>query len=108
MLSPPANSALPRTALAFSVCRELEDSVDDGPCDDDELDGPENGADEESDPAEPSLGSVGDMHFDQTRWAAGDRRDLEQDPADSGIADLDGLLEQVGCGGWQGDQTGMG
>jgi hypothetical protein len=24
------------------------------------------------------------------------------DSAESGIGDLDGLLEQVGCGGWQG------
>jgi hypothetical protein len=87
---------------------ELEEQVDDQPCDDNELDGPENGEDEESDPAEPSLGSVGDLHFDQTRWADGCRRDLEQDGADSGIADPDGLLEQVGCGGWQGDRTGMG
>ena len=69
---------------------------------------------EEDDPAEddglrePSLGSVGDVHFDQRRWAAGDRRDLEQDDGESGIGDLDGMLEQVGCGGWQGDRTGMG
>jgi hypothetical protein len=41
------------------VSRELEDAVDDGPIDDNELDGPENGEDEESDPAEPSLGSMG-------------------------------------------------
>jgi hypothetical protein len=38
----------------------LEDQVDDSPCDDNELDGPENGEDEDSDPAEPSLGSTGD------------------------------------------------
>lgn len=88
------------------VSRELEDAVDDGPIDDNELDGPENGEDEDSDPAEPALGSL-DGQSDQTQWAAGDRRDLEQDPADSGIVDLDGLLEQVGCGGWQGDRTGM-
>ncbi len=43
---------------------------------------------EDGDPAEddglrePSLGSVGDMHFDQRRWAAGGRRDLEQDDCD--------------------------
>jgi hypothetical protein len=42
---------------------------------------------------EPSLGSLGEHHTDQTRWAAGDRSDLEQDPAESGIGDLDGLLE---------------
>jgi hypothetical protein len=42
------------------VSRELEDQADDRPWDDDELDGPEHGENEESDPAEPSLGSVGD------------------------------------------------
>ena len=84
------------------VSRELEDQVDDSPCDDNELDGPENGEDEESDPAEPSLGSVGDVHFDQTGWAAGGRRDLEQDDGESGIADQDGLDEQVPFRDWQG------
>jgi hypothetical protein len=63
-------------------------------------------ADEDSDPAEPALGSL-DGQADQTRWAAGGRRDLELDGAETGIGDLDGLLEQVGCGGWQGDRTGM-
>src|SRR3979490_1299422 len=43
----------------LSISRELEDQVDDSPCDDNELDGPENEEDEDSDPAEPSLGSVG-------------------------------------------------
>jgi hypothetical protein len=33
--------------------------------------------DEDSDPAEPSLGSVGDMHFNQEQWASGGRRDLD-------------------------------
>lgn len=42
----------------------------------DELDGPEHGEDENSDPAEPALGSL-DGRTDQTGWAAGDRRDLE-------------------------------
>jgi hypothetical protein len=62
---------------------------------------------EHADPAEddglrePSLGSIGDVHFDQRRWAVGDRRDLELDPTESGIADLDGLLEQVGTRDWQ-------
>jgi hypothetical protein len=51
--------------------------------------------------AEPSLGSIGDVHFDQTRWAVGDRRDLEQDVGETGIADHDGLLEQVGTQDWQ-------
>jgi hypothetical protein len=82
------------------VSRELEDQVDDGPIDDNELDGPENGEDEQSDPPEASLGSL-DGRDDQTAWAAGDRRDLEQDPAESGIGDHDGLGEQVGSQDWQ-------
>ena len=40
------------------MSRELEDQVDDGPCDDNELDGPENGEDEESDPAEGLISTV--------------------------------------------------
>jgi hypothetical protein len=59
-------------------------------------------AETHADPAEPSLGSVGDAHFDQTRWAVGDRRDLELDDAESGIADQDGLDEQVPFRDWQG------
>jgi hypothetical protein len=50
---------------------------------------------------EPSLGSLGEHHTDQTRWAAGDRADIEVDAAESGIGDLDGLLEQVGSQDWQ-------
>jgi len=41
------------------------------------------------------------VHFDQTRWAVGDRRDLELDDAESGIADQDGLDEQVPFRDWQ-------
>jgi hypothetical protein len=41
------------------VATEQEEQVDDEPCDDNELDGPENGEDEESDPAEPFLGESG-------------------------------------------------
>jgi hypothetical protein len=44
---------------------------------------------------EPSLGSL-DHNHSQSRWAAGGRRDMEEDLAESGIADLDGLLEQIG------------
>ena len=83
------------------VTTELEEQVDDDPCDDNELDGPENGEDEESDPPEPSLGSVGAVHIDQTGWAGGNSRDLEQDDSDSGIADQDGLDEQVPFRDWQ-------
>ncbi|MET4170832.1 hypothetical protein ABIB99_001914 [Bradyrhizobium sp. LA6.1] len=50
---------------------------------------------------EPSLGSLGEYHTDQRRWATGDRGDLEVDAAESGIGDLDGLLEQVGSQDWQ-------
>jgi hypothetical protein len=57
--------------------------------------------DEDGDPAEPSLGSVGDAHFDQTQWASGGRRDLEQDGAESGIGDQDGMDEQLGPRDWQ-------
>ena len=86
---------------------ELEEHIDDEPCDDNELDGPEHGEDEESDPAEPSLGSVGDVHFNQEGWAAGGRRDLELDGAESGIGDLDGLLEQIGTNDWTAGRGGM-
>jgi hypothetical protein len=51
---------------------------------------------------EPSLGSIGDVHFDQRRWSLGDRRDLERDEGESGIADLEGLFEQIGTQGWGG------
>jgi hypothetical protein len=68
----------------------------------------EDGADDErGGDDEPSMGSL-DGRGEQIGWAAGDRRDLEVDGAESGVADLDGMLEQVGCGGWQGDRTGMG
>ena len=83
------------------AANELEEQIDDEPCDDNELDGPENGEDEDSDPPEPSLGSVGDAHFNQELWAADSRRDLEQDDAEFVIADQDGLDEQVPFRDWQ-------
>ncbi|WP_027578399.1 hypothetical protein [Bradyrhizobium sp. Ai1a-2] len=55
--------------------------------------------DEDGGDAEPSLGSR-DHYHSQEAWAVGDRRDREEDPAESGIADFEGLLEQVGSGGW--------
>lgn len=73
--------------------REPEDENDDSELEDD--DPAENDLDDE-----PSLGSL-DHHHSQERWAAGGRRDLEQDHAESGIADHDGLLEQVGHQDWQ-------
>ena len=97
------------------VSRELEDSNDDEPSlgwttsglqgghcgGTDDLEA-ETEHDEDGDPAEPSLGSVGDMHFSQERWASGTRRDLEQDDAESGIGDQDGLDEQIPFRDWQG------
>jgi hypothetical protein len=62
---------------------------------------PDGDEDEDSDPAEPSLGSL-DLHHTQERWAAGGGRDLEQDDGETGIADQDGLDEQVPFRDWQG------
>jgi hypothetical protein len=57
------------------VSRELEDTIDDNPHDEETDD---NGEDsEDADPAEPSLGSLG--LTDQDDWAMGDRRDLEDE-----------------------------
>ncbi|NLS69619.1 hypothetical protein E3H11_11970 [Bradyrhizobium brasilense] len=67
-----------------------------GADDDRELD---NSDDEDGRDAEPSLGSLDHNHSQQV-WAAGGRRDLEQDPAESGIGDLDGMVEQTSAD-WQ-------
>ena len=75
--------------LEYDILADLED---DSPAEDD--DPAENDLDDE-----PSLGSL-DHYHSQERWAAGGRRDLEQDNAESGIADQDGLLEQVGYRDW--------
>jgi len=48
----------------------------------------EDGNDEPDSDGEPSLGSVGDLHFNQERWATGDRRDLE-DQHDGAEPDVD-------------------
>jgi hypothetical protein len=61
----------------------------------------EEGNDEPDAEGEPSLGSVGDAHFDQTRWASGGPRDLEADGSESGLGDEDGLDEQVPFRDWQ-------
>lgn len=76
---------------------EREPDGDDEPSDTDEDADPE----EDDGTAEPSLGSL--CHrLSQEQWGvAGDRRDLEHDDAESGIADLDGLLEQAGTQDWQ-------
>ncbi|MCK1742229.1 hypothetical protein IVA80_15495 [Bradyrhizobium sp. 139] len=75
---------------------EPEDEGDDSELEDD--DPAENDLDDE-----PSLGSCDPSMGggDQTRWAAGCRRDLELEHAESGIGDHDGLLEQVGWQDWQ-------
>ncbi len=56
--------------------------------------------DEDAHDSEPSLGSL-DHNHSQERWAAGERRDLELDDGENGVADFDGLMEQHGSGGWQ-------
>jgi hypothetical protein len=67
--------------------------------DDSELN--EDGGDAEPDLCdEPSLGAL-EQPLDQTRWAEGSRSDREDDLAESGIGDVDGLLEQVGSQDWQ-------
>jgi hypothetical protein len=75
--------------------REPDDEGDDAEMEDDDP-AEDDGA------HEPSLGSVGDVHFDQRRWAVGDRRDLELDDGETGIADQDGLDEQVPFRDWMG------
>lgn len=84
---------------------EREEAVDDIPCDYDEL---EEGGDEH----EPSLAACerhpsayGPESFrssigDQTNWTEGNSDDREQDDTESGIADFEGLLEQIGSGDW--------
>lgn len=70
---------------------DQDTACDDQACDDNELDGPENEEDEESDPPEPSLGSI-ERHpsiygnpdgysptGDQTEWASGGRADMEDE-----------------------------
>lgn len=81
------------------VSRELEDEVDAGPIDTDELEISE-GDDEDDGTREPSLGSIAPASTDQTRWAIGSRSDRELDDAESGIADQDGLDEQVPFRDW--------
>jgi hypothetical protein len=57
-------------------------------------------AEQDNADAEPSLGSVGHMHFNQDNWAAGKPNDCELDGAESGT-DRDGLDEQVPFRDWQ-------
>jgi hypothetical protein len=48
----------------------------------------------------PSLGSFGNVHFHQMRWAYGNSRDLKD--GESGIAAQDGVDEQLPFRNWQG------
>lgn len=91
---------LDSTENHMAIDCEPEDEADDA-----ELEDCDPGEDDGT--AEPALGSL-DGKLDQTAWAAGGRRDLELDGAESGIGDYDGMLEQTGCGGWHGDRTGLG
>ncbi|MGY4170948.1 hypothetical protein [Bradyrhizobium sp. USDA 4529] len=59
----------------------------------------EDDAEQDQADSEPSLGSL--EWASQTHWADGDARDLEQDPAESGIGDDEGLHEQAGTQDWQ-------
>jgi hypothetical protein len=49
---------------------------------------------------EPSLGALDGRDNQLFSWM-GDTTDREADPADSGIADHDALLEQIGTQDWQ-------
>jgi hypothetical protein len=90
------------------VTTELEEQVADGPCDTDELELSE-GDDEDGGDNEPSLGSLtgsGGDPDNQDGWAQGSRDDREDEhdgaePDESGIGDIDGLLEQVCSQDWQ-------
>jgi hypothetical protein len=63
----------------------------------------EEGNDEPDHCDEPSLGALeGGHHTDQTRWGESNRSDREDDAAESGIGDQDGLDEQVPFRDWQG------
>lgn len=90
------------------VMTEREEAVDDVPCDTDELELSE-GDEEDGGDEEPSLGSLtgwGGDPDNQERWARGSRDDREDEhdglePDESGIGDMEGLLEQVGSQSWQ-------
>jgi hypothetical protein len=60
----------------------------------------ENEHDEDGADGEASLGSL-DQPDDQTKWGHRSPTDREGDPAESGIGDMDGLLEQTGRRDWQ-------
>jgi len=79
---------------------EQEEAADDVPCDEDELDGGAGGREADD---EPSLGwTPGEAARGRYAATYGDRADREDDagdngeydPAEDGIADTDGLVEQ--------------
>ena len=78
---------------SFDRMTNQEKSYSVGACD---VDAEQDTADDE-----PALGSLDHPSLSQEGWATGDRRDLEQDGAESGIGDIDGLLEQIGGQDWQ-------
>jgi len=76
---------------------------DDVACDDNELDGPEDAEDEESDPPEYSLGSL-DHRLDQTEWSSlGLGKDLEDEhdgaeppeDAEPSLGSFDRMVDQT-------------
>src|ERR1700694_462643 len=75
--------------------REPDDEGDDAEMEDDD-------PAEDDGLSEPSLGSLGDHHPNQERWAYGNSRDIEIDDGETGIADQAGLDEQVPFRDWQG------
>jgi hypothetical protein len=116
--NPPAYPVLDKTD--DYVSRELEDSVDDGPIDDNELDGPENEEDELSEPNEPSLGALernvsgygpdGYNHSgDQSEWGASGSKDLEDehDGGEPGEDDEPTLGSVEGSGAWKSKNAGQ-
>ena len=105
------------------VSRELEDEVDAGPCDDRELEPSLCGVTADGLKLKGEM-SGDDLEGDDTpgdrrrtnrrlevcvhlwrlqqsgRMGKGHRRDLEEDPAETGIGDRDGLNEQIGQRDW--------
>jgi hypothetical protein len=65
-----------------------------------------DGAEPDED-GEPSLGAFEGHDNQRVAWLVGSVNDYELDPAESGIADYDGLLEQIGAPDWQGPRGGM-
>ena len=82
---------------------EREPDDDEPECEDEGAQCDDEGAESDN---EPSLGSL-DHRDNQERWSGGSSSDRELDGSESGIADFDGLLEQIGSPDWQGPREGM-